>query len=160
MDREMIRNLDERKARLRALMPSLTEAQIANVLGPNVLPAGSAFRVPLMFADAAPPVEAYQKDGAMTLNDSLGAVPDEFRCKYNFVSGMMASHNPAVMEDAARQAEALAARMKTYVQLAGGSGLTMDSDEKTALGYLADHLSGEAAAVRATAARVRAGGAR
>ncbi|ACA15742.1 hypothetical protein M446_1217 [Methylobacterium sp. 4-46] len=155
-----ILTLDERRAQLRALLPKLADAEIDALIGAGALQNGAALRIPLMFADSARPPGPLTKDGAMTLTDSLAQVPDEFRQKYMYVSGMLASDNAAVMEDAAWQADALVARMRTLDQIGRGSGVTTDSGEKTALAHLAEHLSGEAVAARHTAAQRRAGAAR
>ena len=154
-------NLDERKNRLRKLFPAATEEEIAVMAASNTLHDGEGIRIGMWMADGARSPSVYIKDGPMNLNDSLGSVPSEFQSKYRYISGMMrGATNPVVMEDAARQANALAARMRTLAQLGGAGAMTVDSGEKAALTFLADHLSGEARVANHTAQQVRMGLAR
>ncbi|MFH6785711.1 MULTISPECIES: hypothetical protein [Methylobacterium] len=151
-------NLNERKIRLRKLFPAATEEEIAVMAASNTLHDGEGIRIGMWMADGARSHSVYIKDAPMTLDDSLGSVPSEFQSKYRYISGMIrGASNPVVLEDAARQANALAARIRTVAQLGSYGPMMVDSGEKAALSYLADHLSGEARAANTMAQQTRMG---
>ncbi|GJD52704.1 hypothetical protein OPKNFCMD_5470 [Methylobacterium crusticola] len=148
-------NIEERKLRLRALYPLATDAEIAIMAANPVLHDGEGLSVPLMMMDRCSAAGAFMKDSPMNLNDSLEAVPSEFKHKFLYIRGGLNSGNPLIMEDAARQAGALVSRMR---MTAGGifPGMMMDSGEKVALTEVANHLEGMATATRQMAAEARA----
>lgn len=155
-------NIDERKRRLRKLFPLLGDEEISRMAASPVLQDGEAVRVGMLMLDGAYRSSTYLKDGPTmaTITDSLPLIPDEFRHKVMHLDGLLASGSPLVLEDAARQADALGARMRTVA--AGGQfmGMTNDDGSNAALVKVAEYVEGAAAGARAVAEQHRARGAR